>query len=109
MNKFQFYLDVFEQGKTFAPLDDLVESVIGDAAQTGNGIAFGSRPTAASVAVIVACVVVAIIVRPRRFSGRRRARRSDGGGSTVAVLLGRTCSSVRLVAVPQMLHVHNFE
>lgn len=66
------HLDVFEEGKTFAPLDDLVEAVVGDAAQTRDGIAFGGRPTTAtvSVAVIVPSAVTVVVGR-RRLAGRR--------------------------------------
>jgi hypothetical protein len=67
------HLDVFEEGKTFAPLDDLVEAVVGDAAQTRDGIAFGGRPTTTatvSVAVIVPSAVTVVVGR-RRLAGRR--------------------------------------
>jgi hypothetical protein len=66
------HLDVFEEGKTFAPLDDLVEAVVGDAAQTRDGIAFGGRPTTATVAVaVIVPSAVTVVVGRRRLAGRR--------------------------------------
>lgn len=90
-------LDVFKQRKTLAPFDDLVEPVIGDAAQTGDGIAFGGR---ASMIVIAAAIGARFI---RRRSARRRRR---GAGGAAAMLLS---TAVRFVAMPQVFHVHDFE
>ncbi len=74
------YLNVFKERKTLAPLDYLVESVVGDAAQTGDGIAFGGGAVAAHASFSV--------MRPC-------------GTGAAPVLL-----RVLFVAVPQMLNVH---
>ena len=68
-------LDVFEKRKTLTPLDNLIEAVISNAAQTGQ--------------------VVSV--------------RSGGGGIAHVHLRPAMQLSFLLIAVPQMLDIHNLE
>ena len=71
MNKFKFYLDVFEQGKTFAPLDDLVEAVVCDTAHARDRISVSATSTNASGGCRAVVALALSVAAPRTVWLRR--------------------------------------
>ena len=90
-SRIYYYLNVFEEWQALAPLDNLVESMIGNAAHTRDRIALPTTTTGGcrTVAALAISIATTWTVRLR---------------SAAAMLL-----SLLFVGVPQVLYVHNFE